>query len=215
MASRIVSAVLAAALAGGVAAAQTPDWELGGRVLSVHAAASTDEIAGLGAALEVDDGFGLEIDATLLISELFTAEISAAVSRHDLSLVEAGSCCGAADGGEVWILPITLIVRYHLPVYGPWDPYAGLGLTWAAPYYDLEPEIESAGVERLDVEGGVGFAAQIGVGYAIDAHWRANLDLRHLGYSLDVRVRTAEGDLDPVPLDLEPWVFSLGLGYRF
>jgi outer membrane protein len=215
MASRIMLAVLATSLAGGVASAQAPDWELGGRVLSVNAAASTAEITGLGAALEVDDGFGLEIDATLLISELFTAEISAAVSRHELRLAETGSCCGAIDGGEVWILPITLLVRYHLPVYGPWDPYAGLGLTWAAPYYDLGSELEDAGVERLDLEGGVGFAAQIGVGYAIDARWRANLDLRHLGYSLDARVRTAEGDLDPVPLDLEPWVVSLGLGYRF
>jgi outer membrane protein len=208
-------AILAASLAVGIASAQAPGWELGGRVLSVNAAASTAEIAGLGAALEIDDGFGLEIDATLLISELFTAEISAAVSRHELRLAEAGACCGATDGGEVWILPISLIVRYHLPVYGPWDPYAGLGLSWAAPYYDLAPELEDAGVERLDLEGGVGFAAQIGVGYAIDARWRANLDLRHLGYSLDARVRTAEGDLDPVPLDLEPWVVSLGLGYRF
>lgn len=214
MASRIMFAILTAGLAGGIASAQAPDWELGGRVLSVHADASTAEIAGLGA-LEVDDGYGLEIDATLLISELFTAEISAAVSRHELRLTEAGACCGSADGGEVWILPITLLVRYHLPVYGPWDPYAGLGLTWAAPYYDLASELEDVGVERLDLEGGVGFAAQIGVGYAIDARWRANLDLRHLGYSLDARVRTAEGDLDPVPLDLEPWVLSLGLGYRF
>ena len=55
MASRIMVAILAAVLAGGVAGAQTPDWELGGRLLSVHAAESTDEVAGLGAALEVDD----------------------------------------------------------------------------------------------------------------------------------------------------------------
>jgi outer membrane protein len=215
MASRIMFAVLAAGLAGGVASAQAADWEIGGRALAVKAAASTAEIAGLGAALEIDDGFGLEIDATLLISELVTAEISAAVSRHELRLAEAGACCGATDGGEVWILPITVLVRYHLPVYGPWDPYAGLGLTWAAPYYDLAPELEEAGVERLDLEGGVGLAAQLGVGYTIDARWRANLDLRHLGYSFDARVRTAAGDLAPASLDLEPWVLSLGLGYRF
>jgi outer membrane protein len=201
--------------------AQTADWMLGGRGLYVAAATESSLLGETDSRLELDAGGGFDLHATLDIFDRLAAQVSVGASSHRLEAVTAGSCCGGGsggervDGGRVWLVPVSLLLQYHHPVYGEWDPYVGLGVVWTYPVYDLSRELEAAGVERLDFDGGAGFAAQIGANYALDTHWRASVDLRYLGVSLDARVRTAEGDLEPVSLDANPWVFGLGFAYRF
>ncbi len=201
--------------------AQTADWMLGGRALYVGATSESSLVGDTDSRLELDAGGGFDLHATLDIFERLAAQVSVGASSHRLEAVTAGSCCGGGsggervDGGRVWLVPVSLLVQYHHPVYGEWDPYVGLGFVWTYPMYDLTGDLEAAGVERLDLDGGAGFAAQIGANYALDNHWRASVDLRYLGVGIDARVRTAEGDLEPVSLDANPWVFGLGLAYRF
>ncbi len=69
--------------------------------------------------------------------------------------------------------------------------------------------------QPVDFKGTVGLAAQGGVNYSLDNRWYANFDVRYLGVSLEATVTTAGGELEPVDLDIEPWVFGFGFGYRF
>jgi outer membrane protein len=115
----------------------------------------------------------------------------------------------------VWLVPVNAIAQYHPPVYGPWDPYIGIGVSWVAPFYDPSAELSDAGVDTLDLEGGAGVAGQLGVNYQLDHRWYANIDLRYSGTSLDARVRTDEEDFPTVTLDITPFVVSLGFGYKF
>ena len=75
--------------------------------------------------------------------------------------------------------------------------------------------MKNAGVEQLDFEGNPGIAAQIGVNYTVNNRTSANFDVRYLGTTLDARVRTDEGDFEPVTLDIKPWVIGVGFQYRF
>ena len=198
----------------GSASAQIDNWQFGGRILYVSAATTSAELDDTGARISLDSGPGLEFDATVKMSRLFSAEISLAASAHSLT-VEGTDCCGDLDGGRALLVPLTILGQYHYPVYGKWDPYVGIGFTWAAPVYRITQAMSDAGIERLDLEGGGGLAAQIGTNYQMDNRWYANVDLRYLGYSLEARARTTEGDLQPVTLDTKPWVIGLGIGYRF
>jgi outer membrane protein len=197
----------------GTASAQPAGWRHGGRVSWVHASASSEELGDTGGALKLHSGFGFEFDATLMFSDRFGVELSAGLSTHRLCV--SGGDWGDIDAGRVWLVPLAAIAQYHILVYGAWDPYIGIGVSWVPPYFKESAELSQAGVERIDLEGDAGVAAQLGVNYQLDHRWYANFDLRYLGTSLDARVRTEEEDFPTVTLDIKPLSVSLGLGYRF
>ena len=199
--------------ATGAADAQTSEWRLGGRAQWVSAGATSDELGTTGSRLDLSSGPGLEFDATVMFSDLFGVEFSLAASGHRLDLV--GGDWDGIDGGWVWLAPLTAIAQYHVQIYGPWDPYFGLGITWIQPFSSLSSEIRDAGVEDLDLKGGAGLAAQAGVNYQMNNRWYANLDISYLGASIEATVTTEDGDLPTVKLDIKPWVFAVGFGYKF
>ena len=197
----------------GIASAQSPEWRYGGRVSWVTAGTRSDELGDTGSTLDLQSGLGVEFDATLMFSDQFGVELSVGASAHRLQV--SGGDPGTIDAGRLWLVPLTAIAQYHHPVYGPWDPYIGLGLTWAAPFYKESEDASDAGIEEMEFEGGPAIAAQIGVNYQLDNRWYANVDLRYSGTSVDAQVRTDEGDLPTVTLDIKPLVISLGFGYKF
>ncbi|MBD3872897.1 MAG: OmpW family protein [Acidobacteria bacterium] len=199
-------------VAGG-ADAGTPEWRYGGRILWVSAGTTSGELGTTGSHLDLSSGPGLEFDATVMFSDVIGIELSVGVSGHRLDLV--GGDWDGIDGGWVGLVPLTALAQYHLQVYGPWDPYFGLGITWIGGFSSLSSDFQDAGVEDLDLKGGAGLAAQIGTNYQMNNRWYANVDLRYLGASLDATVRTDEGDLPTVKLDIKPWVFAIGCGYKF
>jgi len=197
----------------GIASAQSPEWRYGGRVSWVNAGTSSDELGDTGSTLDLQSGLGVEFDATLMFSDQFGVELSVGASAHRLQV--SGGDLGTIDAGRLWLVPLTAIAQYHHPVYGPWDPYVGLGLTWAAPFYKESEDASDAGIEEMEFEGGPAIAAQIGVNYQMDNRWYANVDLRYSGTSVDAQVRTDQEDLPTVKLDIKPLVVSLGFGYKF
>lgn len=209
----LIPSLLLFAFTAGSASAQSQEWYVGGRLSWVGSSSTSGELGDTGSELVLDSGFGAEINSTLLISDRFAVEFSAGVSVAELAL-EDGVWDGI-DAGGVWLVPLTAIAQYHHPIYGQWDPYVGLGVTWIVPIYRQANAVTEAGIEELEFEGSLGLAAQLGVNYQMDHKWYANIDLRYLGSSLDVRVRTDEGDLPPVTMDVNPFVISLGIGYKF
>ena len=209
----LFSTVFVLVAIAGIASAQSPEWRYGGRVSWVNAGTSSDELGDTGSTLDLQSGLGVEFDATLMFSDQFGVELSVGASAHRLQV--SGGDQGTIDAGRLWLVPLTAIAQYHHPVYGPWDPYIGLGLTWAAPFYKESEDASDAGIEEMEFEGGPAIAAQIGVNYQMDNRWYANVDLRYFGTSVDAQVRTDEGDLPTVTLDIKPLVISLGFGYKF
>lgn len=208
-----ISLALGFVFAAAVAQGQTANWRVGGRALWVSAGTTSQDLGSTGVSLELKSGPGAEIDATLMFSDRFAAEFSIAGSAHRLDLNDGDSNC--IDCGLVWLVPLTAIAQYHYPVYGPWDPYVGLGVTWVAPFRSGSCDLANAGLESLDLEGGANFEVQLGVNYQLDNRWYANIDLRYSGVSIDARATTDDGDLPPVTLAIDPFVIAIGVGYRF
>ena len=209
----LIPSLLLFVFTAGSASAQSLEWRWGGRLSWVNAGTTSDELGDTGGVLKLHSGYGFELDTALDFSDRFAVELSIGASTHRLCVV--GGDWGDVDAGRLWLVPLTAIAQYHHPVYGPWDPYLGLGVTWIVPLYNESQELTDAGVQELDFDGGAGLAAQLGVNYQIDHRLYANIDLRYLGSSLDASMRTHEGDLPPVGLNVNPFVVSLGFGYKF
>ncbi len=215
MRRRIITLVLVWSIgAAGMAAAQTVEWQYGGRLLYLNTDASSDMLGDTGYSFDVSSSLGIDFDATVKFSNLFAAEFSIGGSAPRLQAV-GGDCCATIDAGRLWLVPLTATVQYHLQIYGPWDPYVGLGFTWIVPFYSLSDDLRAAGLTDVSFEGGPGIAAQVGFNYQMDNRWYVNFDLRYLGASLEARAKTDEEDIPTVDVDINPFVIGLGIGYRF
>jgi outer membrane protein len=86
-------------------------------------------------------------------------------------------------------------------------PYAGAGLGYVI-YYNEDP----GQVNDISYENGISYALQAGVDIALDDHWAVNADIKKLYHNTDVSIN---GGAITADVDLDPWIFGVGLGYRF
>ncbi len=176
-------------------------WLIRGRLIDVAPDESNGQVGGAPAPLTADDSIMPELDITYFFNDNIAVELILAVSPHDVKL-------GGAVISEVLLLPPTLTLQYHHPM-GAFKPYVGAGLNYTA-IISSDPTPAIGGVD--DWDDGFGFALQAGFDYAIDEKWSFNMDVKKLWLNVDATVGPAAV---PASVDLDPWIFGVGLGYRF
>ena len=139
---------------------------------------------------------------TYFLTDHISAELIAATTRHKLTH------SSGADLGKTWVLPPTLTLQYHFTPDRAFSPYIGAGLNYTMFY----SEDTAAGFTDLDVEGGVGYALQVGADYWLNDNWGLNLDVKKLFLNADASLNNGAITAD---VDLDPWLIGAGVSYRF
>jgi outer membrane protein len=163
---------------------------------------STTSIAGT--KVEADSAMTPEIDFTYFFTDHIAAELIAATSKHDVKTTGTANL----DLGEVWALPPTITAQYHFNPLGSVRPYVGLGVGYLIWYND---GYYGPGVTSVEYDNGMIYALQVGVDVAVDENWVVNADVKKLFHNIDAKVNNAV----TADIDLDPWVFGVGVGYRF
>ncbi|MFN6956664.1 MAG: OmpW/AlkL family protein, partial [Acetobacteraceae bacterium] len=101
---------------------------------------------------------------------------------------------------------------YHPLPAERFSPYVGVGVNWTMFYG--EGGSRSPGVLDVDVRNAFGFALNAGLDIEVAPNWVVNLDVKKLFLRPDVRVDTALGRIN-ANADLDPWIFGIGVRYRF
>jgi outer membrane protein len=107
---------------------------------------------------------------------------------------------------STWVFPPMLTAQYHFDGMGAFRPYVGAGVQWIH-YFDESSNIGGS----VDFRDSWGFVLQAGTDIDMGGGWSLGLDAKKvwedtkLTYSLPAY---AEHDLDP-------WVLTANLGYRF
>jgi outer membrane protein len=120
------------------------------------------------------------------------------------------------DLADIKHLPPTLsVVYYPLDSKSTFQPYVGLGVnyTW---FFDTEltSEAEGKGFSGFDLDDSVGLAGQIGADFMLTDNVLLNAQLRYI--DIDTTGTTEIlGDKVEVDVDVDPWVYMVGLGYKF
>lgn len=152
---------------------------------------------------EIDDAWVPSAQIEYFFNDNISAELLCCVATHD---VTAGG--GAIDLGTVTHFPPTLTLKYRWTEFGPFEPYLGAGVNYTA-FIDSDPP---AG-RSVEYDESFGPALQAGVDYRLDDHWSVNFDVRHIWIDTDV---TISGDLSASDsVEINPWVVSTSIGYRF
>jgi outer membrane protein len=197
-----------------VISAQGAGWTIRLRGISINPNDSSSAIDGTGSKIAVDSAVVPELDFTYKFNERFGIELILATSRHDLTT--SGGLIGGIGAGSVRVLPPTLTFQYYFYNGPRFCPYIGLGLNYTRFYsYDLSTALRYAGATGVEFKNSFDVAGQIGTDVYLDKHWLVNFDVKYIRISTDATIDTIYGPLDPVSVDINPWVFGFGVGYRF
>ncbi len=152
-------------------------------------------------AIGVDSGSSLYVNGVYMLRENIGIELLAALPfSHDVTLDGVGKIA------EVDHLPPTLSVTRHFNVESNVRPYVGAGIN----YTTFMDEKAVAVVDSIKLDDSWGLAAQAGVDVDINDKWFFNASVRYI--DIDTTAKTNLGNID---VDIDPWVYSLGVGVRF
>jgi len=116
---------------------------------------------------------------------------------------------GLGKIGTIKHLPPTLSLQWHFLPDSTVQPYVGVGLNYTH-FFDTQARGPLSGSD-LKLGDSWGLAGQVGVDVKLDDRWFLNADLRYIDISSKVkldgqRIGTAH---------IDPWVATVGVGYRF
>jgi outer membrane protein len=225
--------LFSAAVAAPAVAHEAGEWVFRGGVGMVAPKSNNLDINGLSippvtidASVDVDDGTSLVLSATYMFTRNWAFDILAAAPfKHDIDLsatIDDGTTVASATVplGEVKHLPPTFSVQYHFTPDSNFQPYAGLGVNWTLFSSEkVSGDAQAVGVQSLKLDDSVGLAAQVGADWMINDNWLVNFDVRYINIESDAKLTIDDGtgpetgDIGTV--DINPWVFSLNIGYKF
>lgn len=118
---------------------------------------------------------------------------------------------GAIDGvdlGSFWVFPPALTLQYHFDQFGAFKPYVGAGVQYIHFFSEGDSDLGA----KINLDDAVGFTLQAGVDLSIGSGWYLNADVKKTWIDTEASWGATGITAD---VDIDPWIFSLGVGYRF
>ena len=175
------------------------------------------DVAGTKATLDSDTQLGLNF-AYMLTSNIGIELLAATPFSHNVGVKGMPGGFAGLNGnlGELKHLPPTLsVVYYPLDSSSAFQPYVGAGInyTW---FFDtkLSSEAEGKGFSGLDMKDSWGLAAQVGMDYMLTDNIMLNAQVRYIDIETTGTTNFG-GSKVKVDVDVDPFVYMVGLGYKF
>lgn len=205
------AAALLAVMATPAQAHEAGQWVLRAGVGSVSPKSNNLDLSEAGETItvEVDSATSLTLTGTYMFTENWALDILAAWPfSHDIMLAVDGQETKVAETDQ---LPPTFSLQYHFMPQAKFQPYAGLGLNYTT-FFNTKTvdELSSQGVD-LELSSSFGVAGQLGADIALNDSWLLNVDVRYVDIATDA---TFDGE-DVGTIDIDPWVYSVNVGFRF
>jgi len=229
MKKSVLVLAIAAVFAPMLAQAEAGDWVV--RVRAANVSPNEDSKLGKtvnknvanvmspGAELSVDSHTIPELDISYYITKNIAAELILATgSKHDVSIKgDAGTTVGNQLLGSVDALPPTLTAQWHFNPDQTIDPYVGAGINYTN-FLDKKLNIRQGALagSKIKVDNDSwGYALQAGVDINLKDGWLINADVKYVTIDTTVKLKTASGWTKIDSLDINPWVFGIGIGKKF
>lgn len=180
------------------------------------------DVAGTKATLDSDTQLGLNF-AYMITDHVGIELLAATPFSHSVGLkgVDAalGNPAGTIDGsfGDIKHLPPTLsAVYYPLDSQSAFQPYVGLGINYTIFFdEDLSSRQENNGFSNLELDDSWGLAYQIGMDYMLSDNLLLNAQVRYIDIDTTASVEHNALGKIKVDVDVDPFVYMVGLGYKF
>ena len=155
--------------------------------------------------VSVDGAGSLGLNFTYMMTDIWGLEVLAAYPfEHDIELKGTDIKVGSTKH-----LPPTVSIQYHFRPTEKFQPYWGVGIN----YTNFFSEKTTGPLEGTNLKLGDswGFAGQLGFDTMLNDDWFLNFDVRYIDIESEAKLDGA--GLGKVEID--PWVYSFMIGYRF
>lgn len=174
-----------------------------GPLASTKATVNSDTQLGLTFTYKLTDHIGIEL-------------LAATPFSHEANVQGLG---GGIDGklADVKHLPPTVTLQYYpMRKESSWQPYVGAGINYTT-FFDekLSSAQKANGFSNLSLSDSWGLAAQAGMDYLINDHLMFNAAVWYIDIDTQATLHHNTLGKTKVNVDIDPWVFMVGLGYKF
>lgn len=176
------------------------------------------KVSGTKATLDSDTQLGLAV-AYMITNHIGIELLAATPFNHTVAVKGLGP---ALDGklGDIKQLPPTLSLQYYpMESSSKFQPYAGIGLNYTMFFNeDLDSTRKSEGFSNLKLKDSFGLAGQVGMDYMLTDRMMLNASIWYI--DIDTKA-TMDGPSalgvgrTKVNVDVDPWVYMVGIGYKF
>ena len=170
----------------------------------------------LGDVVNVRDGSSLGVSATYMFTDTLGVEVLGALPfDHDLD----GK--GALDGvkiGSTNHLPPTVLLQYAPKLSDAFQPYVGAGFNYTMFFREKtsrELDIALGGPTDLSLSDSKGLALELGVDVPMRDNLMFNVSVWNIDIDTTARVKVNGATAATIDVEIDPWVYMVGLGLRF
>jgi outer membrane protein len=168
-----------------------------------------------GADAEVSDEVIPALTLTYFLNSNLAVELFCCFAKHEID--GKGTIAGLGEIADTWIFPPALTLQYHFNSMGRFQPYVGAGVQYIN-FFDTGTGANALGATKVDIDEAWGFTLQAGLDVSLGNGWSLNADVKKTWLDTKVTWRNsaALGGVNVVgKADVDPWIVSAGLGYRF
>ena len=188
---------------------------------------------------DVDDATSLVLSGTYMFTRNWAFDVLVAWPfEHDINMtydltipsgfeptILPGNYQGVEQIATTDVLPPTFSIQYHFLPDADFQPYVGLGFNWTS-FSDTNfagPAQAPLAPAFYDIsmDDSYGVAAQVGGDWTFGDHWALNFDVRWIDMETDVDLTLIDPtdpgsfETESAKFEIDPWVYSINLGYHF
>jgi outer membrane protein len=173
------------------------------------------------AALAVSNNVIPELDISYYVTKNIALELILATgTRHDVNITKntpVGNTHNTVlenqNLGSVNLLPPTLTAQWHFNPDQTIDPYVGAGINYT---HTFDRNLATGSGLPIRIEQDMfGAVAQAGVDINLGSGWLINADVKYVTMNTNVKVLLNSAWTKIDDLDVNPWIFGVGVGKRF
>ncbi len=168
------------------------------------------KVSVIGGDVNISDEYVPTLQLEYFFNDHVSTELMCCFARHDVAAVN--TALGRVNLGKVTHFPPTVTLKYRWTSLGALQPYVGAGVNYTHFFNEKTPS--SGPVTAIEYGDSVGPALQAGFDYKLDDHWSVNVDARKIWINTDVTIQAGPTRID-AEVDVDPWVTTVGVGYRF
>lgn len=160
---------------------------------------------------EVSDQLIPALTLSYFVTKNWALELFCCFAKHDIDGKGALAALGVTDVGDTWIFPPVVTLQYHFDPMGGWKPYVGAGVQYIN-FFDTSSN-DLAG--SMSIDDAFGLTLQAGVDLELGSGWYLNADVKKTWLDTSWTITNSAVGTASGSFDLDPWIVSAGLGYRF
>lgn len=165
--------------------------------------------------VSVDNAIAPEVDITHMLSNNVGVELIAATTKHSVAGT-SGTTGTIGKLASTWVLPPTVTLQYHFAPEAKVRPYVGAGVNWTLFYKEKASNgLEAAvGNTNVNLSSSFGWAAQAGIDIDLNEKMFLNFDVKYIDMDTNARLNTTAAGTQRVGVDINPFVFGVGVGFK-